>query len=77
MDTSEDIDLNVKEIFLTGLTEEEMKTKVKEIIKNSEYLIFMKGTPTSPMCGFSRFAIEILKFYQIPHLNFVNVLSDS
>lgn len=28
------------------------------------------------MCGFSRFAIEILKFYQIPELEFVNILAD-
>lgn len=42
-----------------------MKTKIEEIIKNSENLLFMKGCPEFPMCGFSRFAVEILKFYNI------------
>ena len=36
----------------------------------------MKGTPSTPKCGFSRFAIEILKFYQIKEIHFVNVLRD-
>lgn len=53
-----------------------MKIKVKESILRSKYLVFMKGTVKNPMCGFSRFAIEILKFYEIPKLSFVNVLSD-
>ena len=36
----------------------------------------MKGSPSNPQCGFSKFAIEILKFYEIPEIHYVNILSD-
>lgn len=35
--------------------------KIEKIIQSKPVAIFMKGTPESPMCGFSARAIEVLK----------------
>lgn len=43
-------------------------------VKNNPVVIFMKGTPEQPMCGFSMRAVEILKSYGKP-LKSHNVLA--
>lgn len=46
-----------------------------EFVKSSPVVIFMKGTPAMPMCGFSANASAILKSYGAPMAAF-DVLSD-
>ncbi len=50
--------------------------KIDAIVKSHSVVLFMKGTPNSPMCGFSARAAGIL---QDIGMNFhsVNVLEDS
>ncbi|WP_343192734.1 Grx4 family monothiol glutaredoxin [Buchnera aphidicola (Taiwanaphis decaspermi)] len=55
-----------------------MKTieKIKKQIKENKIIIYMKGTPSEPSCGYSAQAVEALnhctkKFF------YVNVLKDS
>ena len=52
----------------------EIKQKIKDIISSKDIVLFMKGTPDSPQCGFSMAVSNILK-----HLNVkfegINVLS--
>lgn len=38
-------------------------------------MLFMKGTPAEPKCGFSRQSVELLNSIQIPFSTF-NILSD-
>lgn len=33
------------------------------MLRNNKYVLFMKGEPEMPLCGYSNFAVEILKFY--------------
>lgn len=33
------------------------------MLSNNKFVLFMKGVPEMPMCGYSHFAVEILKFY--------------
>ena len=35
--------------------------RIADLVKNNEVLLFMKGTASFPMCGFSGRAIQILK----------------
>ena len=35
--------------------------RIDELVKTNEVLLFMKGTASFPMCGFSGRAIQILK----------------
>jgi monothiol glutaredoxin len=40
---------------------EEVKKKIEDIIAREKFVLFMKGTPEFPQCGFSARAIAILK----------------
>ena len=39
----------------------ELKAKVEEIIRDNEVLLFMKGTPEMPRCGFSMRVVGMLE----------------
>ncbi|KAI8985214.1 thioredoxin-like protein [Pilobolus umbonatus] len=39
----------------------EMKKRLDEDIKANDVVLFMKGTPDAPMCGFSRAAVQIMQ----------------
>jgi monothiol glutaredoxin len=41
--------------------DQEMKAKVEEIIRDNEVLLFMKGTPEMPRCGFSMRVVGMLE----------------
>ncbi len=45
------------------------------VVKGNQIVMFMKGTPSAPACGFSAGAIGILKSYNKPLFTF-DVLSD-
>lgn len=52
-----------------------MKTEdlIREQIATHPVLIYMKGTPDMPMCGFSARAVSILEHYGVP-FGHVNIL---
>lgn len=50
--------------------------KVKEIVTGSPVVIFMKGTPDFPQCGFSNRACQVLRAAGVKSLKGVDVLSD-
>ncbi|KAI7908348.1 thioredoxin-like protein [Cokeromyces recurvatus] len=39
----------------------EMKERLDKDIKSNDVVLFMKGTPDAPMCGFSRATIQIMQ----------------
>jgi len=43
------------------MAEPELKTKVEELIRDHKVLLFMKGTPEAPQCGFSQRTVGILE----------------
>ena len=51
-------------------------SKVAEKAKAHEVVIFMKGTPDFPACGFSARAVQVLKAAGVKDLGSVDVLSD-
>ena len=50
--------------------------KVEEIVGSNSVVIFMKGTPDFPQCGFSHRACQVLKAAGVKELKGVDVLSD-
>ena len=52
------------------------KDKIQDIINENEVLLFMKGTPVMPQCGFSAAVVGVLSHMGITY-NSVNVLEDS
>jgi monothiol glutaredoxin len=49
--------------------------RIGEIVKANEVVLFMKGTPLFPQCGFSSRAITILDHIGVPYES-VDVLQD-
>ena len=41
--------------------EVDLKDKVQELIRDNEVLLFMKGTPEAPQCGFSMRVVGVLE----------------
>lgn len=50
--------------------------KVEEISKSAPVVIFMKGTPQFPQCGFSARSCQVLRTAGVEDLVGVDVLSD-
>jgi len=50
--------------------------KVEEKVKSSKVVIFMKGTPQFPQCGFSSRAVQVLKAAGATDVAGVDVLAD-
>ena len=49
--------------------------KIKDLIKNNDVCLFMKGTPDSPQCGFSMAVSNILKILDVNYKG-INVLEN-
>ncbi len=49
--------------------------QIDELVKGNDIVIFMKGTTTMPMCGFSATVIQILNQLKVPFKD-INVLID-
>ncbi len=48
---------------------------IESLVKTNRVMLFMKGNPTFPQCGFSAAVVEVLKKHGTPFHHF-NVLSD-
>ena len=53
--------------------------RIADLVKSNEVLLFMKGSASFPMCGFSGRAIQVLKACGVDAKNIktVNVLDDA
>ena len=52
------------------------QAQIKEIVTSHPVVLFMKGTPQFPQCGFSGNAINILRACGVDTLHTVNVFDD-
>ncbi len=50
--------------------------RIDQLVKSNEVVLFMKGTPQFPQCGFSGRAVQILKACGVADYASVNVLED-
>ncbi|MFA6312881.1 MAG: Grx4 family monothiol glutaredoxin [Sterolibacterium sp.] len=50
--------------------------QIDETVKGNPVVLFMKGTPQFPQCGFSATVVQILKACGINQFAAVNVLAD-
>jgi monothiol glutaredoxin len=53
----------------------DINKNLDEIIKNNEVVLFMKGTPEMPQCGFSMAVSNVLKHLGVNFIG-INVLED-
>lgn len=52
-----------------------IQAKIEEQVKSNKIILYMKGTPSFPMCGFSAATIQVLDSYNVKYES-VNVLDD-
>jgi monothiol glutaredoxin len=57
------------------MTQEETLAKIDQQVKNNPVVIYMKGTPTMPSCGYSSRSVQAL-IETGERFAFVNVLAD-
>jgi monothiol glutaredoxin len=71
--------LNRKPGALTAAEQEQSMTDTRQVIdsevKSNDVVLFMKGTPQFPMCGFSGQVVQILDYLGVPYKG-VNVLDN-
>ncbi len=53
----------------------DVKTRIDALVKTNEIMLFMKGTPLFPQCGFSSRAVAILEHLGVAYES-VDVLQD-
>ncbi|KAJ7236293.1 thioredoxin-like protein [Mycena haematopus] len=70
--------LGPNRIFAARFLNHEAHEQIKNAVSSSPVVLFMKGTPSHPECGFSRAAIQVLQLQQVPDekLKTYNVLAD-
>ena len=51
------------------------KTQIDAEVKGNDVVLFMKGTPQFPQCGFSGQVVQMLNYLGVPYKG-VNVLED-
>lgn len=49
----------------TEITKENAQLIIDKWVKENKVVLFMKGTPLTPLCGYSNFVVELLKKYGI------------
>ena len=54
---------------------DDISKKIKSIVDTNNIVLFMKGTPDAPQCGFSMAVANILKILEV-EFEGVNVLED-
>lgn len=53
----------------------DVQTRIDDLVKNNRIVLFMKGTPDFPQCGFSMRAVSVVRALGVPFQT-VDVLSD-
>jgi len=54
----------------------DINTRIEETLKSRPIMLFMKGTPDFPQCGFSGRAAQIMQACGITDYGHVNILGD-
>jgi monothiol glutaredoxin len=58
------------------MIDENLKRRIEETIQKDRVMLFMKGNPAMPQCGFSAAVVGMLKEVGVPFASF-NILGDS
>lgn len=58
-----------------GAEDEFVQRNLKKLVTQNKVVLFMKGTPVEPQCGFSRVVAQVLDHYGMKDYAYVNVLN--
>ena len=54
----------------------DVKEQIGKLVKDKKIVVFMKGTPHAPRCGFSNAVVQIFKFHGVDDYTAHDVLAD-
>ncbi len=57
-------------------TQTDIKSQIESLVKDKKIVVFMKGTPDAPRCGFSNAVTQILKFHGVEKYESHDVLQN-
>ncbi|KAI0700137.1 glutaredoxin [Cerioporus squamosus] len=65
--------------FTRRYISQEARAKIQQAVSSTPVVLFMKGTPDAPQCGFSRAAVQVLDIHGVPaeKMKTFDVLEDS
>ena len=49
------------------MTEEQVHARIRDAVNGSDVMLFMKGSPTFPQCGFSAAVVQILDYLGVEY----------
>ncbi len=52
------------------------KEHIDSLVKDKKIVVFMKGTPEAPRCGFSNAVVQVLKLHGVENYEAHDVLTD-
>ena len=55
----------------------DVQQRIKQQVETHPVVLFMKGTPQLPQCGFSASVVEVLNACGVKELHTINVLEDA
>src|ERR1051326_4518964 len=58
------------------MTSMDTQQRIKEQVTRNRVVLYMKGTPQFPQCGFSSLAVQVLNACGVQEFFHVNVLAD-
>lgn len=53
-----------------------VSSRIEKMVKNNKVVVFMKGIPDQPMCGFSNAVVQVLRMHGVENYDAHNVLED-
>ena len=53
----------------------DQENKISKLVKSDKVVVFMKGSPDFPQCGFSAQVVDILNYFNVKYSSY-NVLDD-
>merc|ERR1712000_523455 len=65
----------LKEVLPKPKTQDELNKKLHDLTHRSKVILFMKGTPETPRCGFSRTMVSLLQEEKVD-FDYYDILGD-
>lgn len=56
--------INVYGKFFCTITDDPVHSRIDKLVKSNKIVVFMKGDPQAPRCGFSNAVIDILSIHK-------------
>jgi monothiol glutaredoxin len=56
--------------------DESLRKRIDDLVKGNDVILFMKGNPQAPQCGFSARVVDVLDDVGVQYASF-NILSDA